>query len=81
MRRGRGLPARLSERRPEDILTLGRQGVLPMAFAEKISAMAQFRNVLVHAYLHINRGLVYDFLSRLDDFDTFARHVEAWLNP
>lgn len=77
------LAAQKSWQRPEDsresLLTLGRQGVLPADFAQKIQGMANFRNVLVHAYLGINRELVYEYLSRLDDFRAFARHIEVYL--
>ena len=63
----------------EAILLMGRQGVLPPEFAERIAGMAHFRNVLVHAYLGINRNLVYDYLQRLDDFRQFSRYLEAFL--
>ena len=70
--------------RPEDsreaILILGRQGVIPLEFAEKISPMAQFRNVLVHAYLGINRDLVYKYLSQTDDFREFSKFVDTYLD-
>lgn len=69
--------------RPEDgrdaILLLGRQGILPEAFAAQIAPMANFRNVLVHAYLGINRELVYRYLSQVHDFRTFLRHLDAYL--
>lgn len=79
------LAAQNSWQRPEDsreaILTLGRQGVLPADFAQRIQGMANFRNVLVHAYLGINRDLVYDYLNRLEDFTEFSRHIEVYLKP
>ncbi len=64
----------------EAILTMGRQGVLTTEFAQRILGMANFRNVLVHADLGINRDLVYDFLSRIDDFTEFTRSIEAYLS-
>lgn len=71
--------------RPTDgrdaILLLGRQGVLPSEFAQKIAPMANFRNVLVHAYLGINRRLVYEYLGQLDDFRQFLRYLEEYLGP
>jgi uncharacterized protein YutE (UPF0331/DUF86 family) len=71
--------------RPEDgrdaILVLGRQGILPAEFAAKIAPRAHFRNVLVYAYLGINRELVYRYLTQLDDFRTFLRHLDVYLNP
>ncbi len=69
--------------RPEDgrdaILLLGRQGILPEAFAAKIAPMANFRNVLVHAYLGINRELVFRYLSQVQDFRIFLQHLDAYL--
>ncbi|MCE7869395.1 DUF86 domain-containing protein [bacterium CPR1] len=79
------LAAQSGWQRPEEsreaILTLGRQGVLPSDFAQRIQGMANFRNVLVHAYLGINRNLVYDYLTRLEDFTEFSRHIESYLKP
>lgn len=71
--------------KPEDsreaILLMGEREVLPREFAQRISGMAGFRNVLVHAYLKINREIVHDYLGRLDDFRSFARHIEVHLEP
>lgn len=71
--------------RPEDgrdaILLLGRQAILPQDFAAKIAPMANFRNVLVHAYLGINRELVFRYLSQLEDFRTFMKHLDNYLRP
>ncbi len=69
--------------RPADntdaIIELGDQGVLPRAFAETIAGMVNFRNILVHAYLKIDRAIVFDQLNRLDDFREFERFVLAYL--
>ncbi len=77
------LSAQKGWQRPEDsrdsILAMGRQCAIPREFAERIQGMANFRNVLVHAYLGINRQLVYEYLGRLDDFREFARHMESYL--
>jgi uncharacterized protein YutE (UPF0331/DUF86 family) len=71
--------------RPEDgrdaILLLGRQGVVPLEFAEKIAPMANFQNVLVHAYLGINRELVFRYLGQLGDFRAFLQYLDAYLDP
>jgi uncharacterized protein YutE (UPF0331/DUF86 family) len=69
--------------RPTDgrdaILLLGRQGVIPPEFAQRIAPMANFRNVLVHAYLGINRELVYKYLGQTQDFRVFILHLESYL--
>ncbi len=64
----------------EAIELMGRQGVLPGNFSREIVGMANFRNILVHAYLGINREIVYDYLGRTEDFRSFIRHVETFLD-
>jgi len=60
----------------EQILVgLGRVGIIPADFAERIRRMAGLRNVLVHAYLDVDPVRLVDALSRIDDFEAFARHV------
>ncbi|MBI4614774.1 MAG: DUF86 domain-containing protein [Planctomycetes bacterium] len=64
----------------EAILLMGKEGVLPQDFAQSIVGMAKFRNVLVHAYLRINREIVREYLDKVGEFRTFARHVERFLD-
>ena len=64
---------------PSAIRLMGDKGVLPTDFAQRIVGMANFRNILVHAYLNIKREIVYDMLERLDDFRTFQRHIVTYL--
>lgn len=55
-------------------------GVLPEALAERLVAMAKFRNVLVHLYLEIEVERLYQYLQHnLGDFDEFAQHVANYL--
>lgn len=80
---GFSLAARQGWPKPEDgkaaILALGEHEVIPGDFAQSILGMANFRNILVHAYLGINRELVFEYLSRLSDFEQFLREAEAYL--
>lgn len=62
------------------ILRLGQEGLLPTELTGRIAGMAGFRNILVHAYLRINREIVHDYLSRLGDFCDFAAHIEKTLS-
>jgi len=56
-------------------------GVLSPAFAEKLTGMARFRNVLVHLYLRVDAMQLYRYMHRdLEDFDEFARCVSEWLS-
>ncbi len=61
------------------VVLLGRRGVLQKDFAEKIVGMANFRNILVHAYLKIDRAIVYRFLDDLEDFREFSRQLLDYL--
>ena len=55
-------------------------GVLPRDFAQRLRAIAGFRNVLVHGYLELDVTRLYRVLSeQLDDFVEFADHVERYL--
>ena len=71
--------------RPEDyrsvFLILGKQGIIPMDFAEDFSVAAGFRNVLVHIYEEVDSSLLDVFLTeKLGDFDKFARHIATYVN-
>ncbi|MBI3183690.1 MAG: DUF86 domain-containing protein [Myxococcales bacterium] len=59
---------------------LARIGALPADFALRFADVAGFRNILVHAYLEVDLRRVHKLLDeRLEDFERFADHVEAWL--
>jgi uncharacterized protein YutE (UPF0331/DUF86 family)/predicted nucleotidyltransferase len=62
------------------LLQLGRAGIVPPAFAERIRKMAGFRNVLVHAYVDVDPRKVADALRHVEDFEEFARHAQAELD-
>lgn len=69
---------------PEDyhgaILALGKHGVIPAEFAQRIAPMAGLRNLLVHEYLEVDLNKVYQVLQEgLEDFRAFARHIVAFL--
>jgi uncharacterized protein YutE (UPF0331/DUF86 family) len=56
-------------------------GVLTTDFVARFRAVAGFRNVLVHAYLEVDPARVHAVLNeRLDDFEEFARSVQAYVN-
>lgn len=61
------------------VKVLGEHQVLHSDFADKIVGMANFRNILVHAYLQIDRTRVYKLLDELDDFRTFTRQIITYL--
>src|SRR5262245_12664743 len=60
---------------------LGDLGVLPPDFAARFRGIAGFRNVLVHGYLGVDVARVHQLLNAgLDDFSTFARLVQRYLD-
>jgi len=63
----------------DGILLMGQKGVLDVEFAERIVGMANFRNILVHAYMNINRDIVYDHMQEIGDFYEFERQILQYL--
>ena len=60
--------------------TLEENGILPGAAADVMRGMARFRNRIVHLYWDVDLDLVYEYLTtRLDDFETYLRCVEEYL--
>jgi uncharacterized protein YutE (UPF0331/DUF86 family) len=59
---------------------LAQHKILTKTLANKLTAMAGFRNILVHEYLEIDRRRVYAVLkSELGDFEKFIRSVSKLL--
>ena len=59
---------------------LARQKMVSRKLSVKLTAMAGFRNVLVHEYLEIDRRRVYRALTtELRDFESFVRAVTRLL--
>jgi uncharacterized protein YutE (UPF0331/DUF86 family) len=62
------------------VLSLGRHDVLPAEFAEKISGLAGFRNVLVHEYLTVDPLRIQEALQEgLDDLKAFIVYITDFL--
>lgn len=58
------------------LVQLGEEGIIPAGLAAKIAPMAGLRNILVHDYLELDRGKLYDFLqNHLKDFKDLARYI------
>lgn len=73
--RGRDIPDYASA-----IDELGHLGVLDAEFTREFRNLAGFRNVLVHGYLEVDLGLLHRLVSQsLDDFESFAAQVEAFI--
>lgn len=74
---GQGWPRPGTNR--EVFLRLGEKGVLPKSFAKKFSEVGGLRNILVHDYLKVDLALLFKNLSKLSDFDSFARNIGRYL--
>ena len=54
--------------------------MIPSEFSGRIKSMAGFRNILVHEYVGIDYGLLYDcLLYRLDELREFAKYISLFL--
>jgi uncharacterized protein YutE (UPF0331/DUF86 family) len=57
-------------------------GVLISDLAQRLQAMARFRNLLVHLYGEVNNQRVYQVIQDdLGDLDKFQTAIIAWLKP
>ncbi len=74
---GLNRPAGYEEVVPE----LGRAGILPAELGDRLSGMAGLRNILVHDYLEVNHGRMFDDLTAgLGDFEAFAGAIEGFVS-
>jgi uncharacterized protein YutE (UPF0331/DUF86 family) len=72
--------SRRADRYRDVILGLGSEGVLPGDFAQRISGVAGFRNILIHEYLTVDPQRVYQMLQTgLDDLSRFGEYVSVYL--
>lgn len=64
----------------EVIEILGERGVVPASFVERVRGMPGFRNILVHDYLAVDLGVVWEMLhDGPGQFREFAEHVARHL--
>ena len=78
------LASEASTERPDNyrelILAAGRLGIIPEDFAQHLSGLAGFRNILVHEYAKVDPSEVCRNLrAGLGDFDRFAEYVRLFL--
>jgi uncharacterized protein YutE (UPF0331/DUF86 family) len=58
---------------------LAKHKALPAPLAKRLTAMAGFRNILVHEYLEIDRHRVYRALKdQVGDFEKFIKAVSKF---
>jgi uncharacterized protein YutE (UPF0331/DUF86 family) len=61
------------------LVELARTGRIPESLGNTLAAAVGLRNLLVHAYLEIDYGRVFDELGWVDDATLFATAIESWL--
>jgi len=62
------------------IRNLGKLNIIPQKFAEQISGMAGFRNILIHEYVMVDENIVFDCLQKnIGDFEKFVIHIRNYL--
>ncbi len=61
-------------------LILGRNGIIPYSFAERLIPMVKFRNRLVHLYWEVTRDEVFKIIqNNLKDIEEFVQHIATFL--
>ena len=64
----------------DTILELSKIKILPKSFAEELSKMAGFRNILVHDYAEVDEEIILEVLDKkLDDFIEYISYINKWL--
>ncbi|WP_232218925.1 DUF86 domain-containing protein [Chloroflexus sp. Y-396-1] len=59
---------------------LRRARILDDHLSNVISGMVGLRNILVHGYISVDPGRIYDLLDRLDDFRLFAKQIHSYIS-
>lgn len=75
---------RVAERIPDSYsdcyMILGESGVIDWPLAERLSALAKFRDLLIHQYGEINNERVYAIILKdLQDLDLFLTRVSLFI--
>lgn len=59
---------------------LAREGIVEESLARRLAAATGLRNVLVHGYLDVVLGTVYQAIQDdLGDIEAFSRHIAEFL--
>lgn len=62
------------------LAALATLGVVPADLADRLGGAVRLRNLLVHEYLEIDHGRLFDELGWIDDAVTFAQLVDRWID-
>ena len=61
------------------LLALGTTGVISPVLTARLAGAVRLRNILVHGYLDIDHGRLFDELGWIEDTAEFATLIERWL--
>lgn len=61
-------------------LILGKKGILPKAFSQKLAPAAGFRNILVHRYEEVDIKEIHAHLQEIEDFNKFSKYITKILS-
>lgn len=75
------LTAKLIKEAPSDygncFELLDKSGCFNKEILKKMAVMAKFRNLLVHHYIKVDDGRIYDKLAEIDCFEEFIRELNT----
>lgn len=54
-------------------------GVISVELADRLANAARLRNILVHDYLDVDHGRLYDELGWIEDVVVFVERIDEWL--
>ncbi len=63
----------------EALSALGGAGVIPSPLGATLAEAVRLRNILVHGYLDIDHGRLFDELGWIESTEEFAATIERWL--
>ena len=63
----------------EALSALAAAGVIPARLGASLAAAVRLRNILVHGYLDIDHGRLFDELDWIESTEEFAAAIEQWL--
>jgi uncharacterized protein YutE (UPF0331/DUF86 family) len=61
------------------VLALPKLGVIPHDLAQRVAATVRLRNILVHDYLGVDHGRLFDELGWVEHATAFGEAIERWL--
>lgn len=74
-----GTGAAAPETYADALTALASAGVVTPDLAARLAGAVRLRNILVHAYLDIDHGRLFDELGWIEDAAAFATAIESWL--